>query len=306
MICAMIRRSRPFAIIALASLLATACAATSPAPVERRGGAAPIERRGGAAAPATQGASAPATAAAGTVVVPAGATLYEIAEQQRVSLRALIDANDLAFPFDLSAGQVLRLPPQNSYTVVRGDTLNALARRFSIQQRSLALLNGLREPYELRPGQVLTLPGPAEGGGLAAAPRVAAPTGPAPRFAWPISGRVIDGFGPKAAGRRNDGVNIAAGEGDPVAAAANGLIVYAGSELQGYGNLVLIQHAGGWVSAYAHLGRVTVAEDQSVTQGQTIGEAGSSGAVDRPQLHFELRRDGAPVDPLSELPRSPS
>jgi murein DD-endopeptidase MepM/ murein hydrolase activator NlpD len=299
----------------LAALLA-ACASSAPAPVERRGASAPIEHRGGSGgtnAPASvdRRETAASAAAAGTVVVRQGDTLYEIAEAQRVTVRGLIDANGLRFPFTLEAGQTLRLPSPYSYTVVRGDTLESVARRNSIQPRSLALLNGLREPYRLQPGQVLVLPGPAAGqapeGGPAAPPwpRGTLPSGPAPAFGWPVAGRIVDGFGPKEAGRRNDGVNIAAGEGDPVLATADGLVVYAGDDLAGYGNLLLVQHAGGWVSAYAHLSRLLVQEEQNVAKGQQIADAGSTGAVDRAQLHFELRHDGSPVDPLSVLPRQP-
>ena len=130
--------------------------------------------------------------------------------------------------------------------------------------------------------------------------------GPAPAFLWPVEGAVIDGFGPKAAGRRNDGINIAAREGEPVRAAAEGLVVYAGDELEGYGGLVLVSHAGGWVSAYAHNRALLVAENQIVAQGQVIAEAGGAGGVDRPQLHFELRRGGEAIDPLTALPARPS
>lgn len=321
---------RRFALYALLVPALGACGG-APAPLDRRSAAAPIEYRGAPPAPTTAPTSAPAQApvarasaaaapspapaAAGEIVVPAGATLYQIAEENRVSLRELVDANRLAPPFQLAAGQRLRLPPPNGYVVVRGDTLTSVARRHSIQPRSLALLNGLEEPYDLRVGQTLVLPGSVRDLEASAAPavagtspppvRVAAPTGPAPRFDWPLAGTVIDGFGPKDAGRRNDGVNIAAEAGATVRAAADGLVVYAGDELDGYGVLVLIQHAGGWMSAYAHNRRLLVAEEQRVSQGDPIAEAGSTGGVDSPQLHFELRRDGGAVDPLSELPPRP-
>ncbi len=133
-------------------------------------------------------------------------------------------------------------------------------------------------------------------------------TAGAGRFLWPATGQVISGFGPKADGQRNDGVNIAAASGDPVRAAAAGEVVYAGNQVPSFGNLVLIKHPGGWVTAYAHLADISVKNRDQVSQGQQIGVVGQTGAVDRPQLHFEIRyaptpRDKAtPVDPMTLLP----
>ncbi len=128
------------------------------------------------------------------------------------------------------------------------------------------------------------------------------------KFIWPASGPVIQGFGPKADGQRNDGLNITASTGDAVRAAADGEVVYAGDQVPSYGNLVLIKHPGGWVTAYAHMSRILVKNRDQVVQGQQIGAVGQSGSVDRPQLHFEIRyapspKDKAtPVDPALVLP----
>jgi murein DD-endopeptidase MepM/ murein hydrolase activator NlpD len=128
------------------------------------------------------------------------------------------------------------------------------------------------------------------------------------KFLWPATGQVISGFGPKSDGQRNDGVNIAAASGDSVRSAASGEVVYAGNQVPSFGNLVLIKHPGGWVTAYAHLAGIDVKNRDQVSQGQRIGDVGQTGAVDRPQLHFEIRyaptpRDKAtPVDPMTLLP----
>ena len=120
---------------------------------------------------------------------------------------------------------------------------------------------------------------------------------------------VISGFGAKPGGQRNDGLNIRAGSGDPVRAAAGGDVVYAGDQVPGFGNLVLIKHADGWVTAYGHLSRVGVRMQQKVSQGQEIGQAGTSGGVSEPQLHFEVRyapnpqERAKPIDPALVLPR---
>jgi murein DD-endopeptidase MepM/ murein hydrolase activator NlpD len=127
------------------------------------------------------------------------------------------------------------------------------------------------------------------------------------KFSWPLKGEVISTFGPKGPGQRNDGVNIAADAGEAVHAAAAGEVVFAG-ELPSFGNLVLIKHPGGWVTAYGHLSKVEVKMRDSVAQGQEVGLAGQTGLVDRPQLHFEIRyadtprARAKPVDPALILP----
>lgn len=129
------------------------------------------------------------------------------------------------------------------------------------------------------------------------------------RFIWPLRGDVLSTFGAKGTSQRNDGVNIRAEAGAPVHAAAAGDVVYAGDQVPGFGNLVLIKHADGWVTAYGHLGRVNVRMQEHVEQGQEIGEAGSTGGVSEPQLHFEVRfaptpqERARPIDPALVLPR---
>jgi murein DD-endopeptidase MepM/ murein hydrolase activator NlpD len=128
------------------------------------------------------------------------------------------------------------------------------------------------------------------------------------KFIWPVRGNVLSPYGLKANGAKNDGMNIQVQTGEAVRAAAGGEVVYAGDQVPSFGNLVLIKHAGGWVTAYANLGRITVSNREQVTQGQQIGVAGQSGAVASPQLHFEVRyaaspQDKAlPVDPALVLP----
>lgn len=117
------------------------------------------------------------------------------------------------------------------------------------------------------------------------------------RFAWPVDGRVISSFGPKAEGLRNDGINIAAPRGTAIRAAENGVVVYAGDALRAFGNMLLIRHADGWVSAYAHAERLLVKRGDTVNRGQTVATVGATGDVSQPQLHFQLRRQDKPVDP---------
>ncbi len=125
--------------------------------------------------------------------------------------------------------------------------------------------------------------------------------GALPSFRWPVRGRVIAGFGPKPNGQQNDGINLAVPEGTPVKAAEDGVVAYAGNELKGYGNLVLVRHANGYVSAYAHASELLVKRGDSVKRGQVIAKSGQTGNVTSPQLHFEIRKGSAPVDPQQYL-----
>ena len=219
--------------------------------------------------------------------------------------------------------------PQGRFHVVKPDETGiAIARAYGAAWRDLIALNQLQEPFVLRVGQRLRLPGlpspaaPAQtleqrarafdisiddvmtGSHPAAAraPRSAAIPLPAvigdmPAFRWPLPGRIVSGFGPKSGGRFNDGVNLKASFGEAVRAAGDGVVAYAGDAIAGFGNLLLVKHAGGWVSAYGHNEALLVARGQRVKAGEVIARAGQSGAVAEPQLHFELRRGRTPVDP---------
>jgi murein DD-endopeptidase MepM/ murein hydrolase activator NlpD len=127
------------------------------------------------------------------------------------------------------------------------------------------------------------------------------PVGGAPDFAWPVSGRVISDFGATANGGKNDGINIAAAMNTPIHASASGTVTYAGNELKDYGNLLLVKHAGGYTTAYAHADRMVVSKGDFVARGQVIGYVGQTGDVAVPQLHFEIRSATTPVNPHSYL-----
>lgn len=156
-------------------------------------------------------------------------------------------------------------------------------------------------PPKQQPQQVAARPPAAE----APPPPRQADAEPPPRspgrFLTPVKGPIISGFGPKPGGQHNDGLNIAAAKGTPVVAADNGVVAYAGNELRGFGNLLLIRHADGWVTAYAHLDRIDVERGAEVKRGQRIGAVGQSGGVPTPQLHFEVRKGSQAVDPKGML-----
>ncbi len=124
------------------------------------------------------------------------------------------------------------------------------------------------------------------------------------KFRWPLAGRVLAAFGPTGGGGRNDGINIAAPRGTPVRAAAAGVVSYCGNELKGYGNLVLLRHEGGYITAYAHVDNFIVNRNDHVAAGQVIAYSGATGDVATPQLHFEIRQGVRPVDPRALLPNT--
>lgn len=124
-------------------------------------------------------------------------------------------------------------------------------------------------------------------------------------FIWPVAdGKLISHFGPGPNGRSNDGINVGVAEGEPIWATAGGTVVYAGSDLKGYGNMVIIRHNGGWMTAYAHARSLSVKKDAAVKQGDIIGYVGMTGGVKSPQLHFAMRNGRTPVDPELYLPKN--
>ena len=245
-----------------------------------------------------------------------------------LSLAGLILANCSGTPRPFDPGY--RPAPATSFTVyVRpGDTLSEIAERYRVSEEDIVAINGITNPDYILSGDQLYVPAYGVGRAPArpnaaslqtqqvsyqpsnswAAPRRSAGDVPSTseRFLWPVSGRVISGFGTGVNGERNDGVNIIADRGTPFRAAGAGTVRYVGNELRGFGNLLLIQHDDGFVTAYAHADRVTVERGQRVEAGQFVGHLGSTGDVSEPQLHFEIRQGTRPVDPSGLLVEFPS
>ncbi len=270
-------------------------------------------------------------------VVQPGDTLYRIESQTGVGLRQIVSANNLLVPYTLEVGQRLTITGGLYHRVARGETGIAIARAYGASWAEIVTLNEIAPPYVLREGQRLRLPDSASAvpvlgdmtpenraasfslniddvmtGGEPAvsatgtpmpigAP-VARPASFAGSFDWPVNGSLIGRFGVAGGGKVNDGINIAALQGTSVLAASNGVVVYSGNEIGVFGGLVLVDHGGGWVTAYGHLGQLDVARGDKVVAGQTLGAVGDTGYVKQPQLHFEIRKDRKPVDPLTKLP----
>src|SRR5215218_6368088 len=269
--------------------------------------AAPAYNRPAAAAPAPKGvpaapppvATGPGgwTAQGGTAVsVKPGESLNTLASRYNVPPAAILSANNLKNAAQVAPGKRIVIPV---YSVgAAAPARPAAAKAAEPKPQLVQGSKGQAKPAE--PAKAETQVPKAEVAQTGSiAPQAAAPApAPAIGFRWPAKGRVIAGFGGTSA---NEGINIALPEGTPVKAAEDGTVAYAGSDVKGYGKLVLIRHDNGYVSAYAHNGEIAVKHGEKVKRGQAIAKSGQSGNVTSPQLHFEIRKGAQPVDPMPHL-----
>jgi murein DD-endopeptidase MepM/ murein hydrolase activator NlpD len=273
--------------------------------------------------------SAPATQAAPTPSINSSALPPPPAERIAASTPPAPAKPPLTTPSVPAAANL------SKHQVASGETLNKIARKYRVSVADLATVNKLAPNAKLKLGEQLAIPVRMTPPAKVEPPTKMAsslkPTAPPPggsahkitptpdmtaensaksaatlSFRWPARGRVISGFGPKPSGLENAGINLALPEGTPVKAAEDGVVVYASNALTTYGNLVLIKHASGFVTTYAHLSEINVKRDEPVKRGQVIGKSGQTGNVATPQLHFEIRKESTPVDPLPYLDRSNS
>lgn len=285
---------------------------------------------GVAGAKVAEAASAPAQS---TYKVQQGDTPHDIAEKLGVDEKALIERNNLN-PNNLRIGQVLAIPGKGSKSavaaqasippasnatpdvrVVKTTTILApgstsLAEEEAQEDAAADAKSGSKSDNtanKKQGGQAPDIAASPEitGEGSARVASVDALPAPDPMsgnsFRWPVKGRVIADFGARPDGGHNDGIDVAVPQGTSVKAAENGVVAYAGSELKGYGNLVLVRHANNWVSAYANNEEILVKRGDKVRRGQVIAKAGATGAVSQPQVHFELRKGSRPVDPTKYM-----
>lgn len=255
--------------------------------------------------PATVVASAPTTAPTPVAVpsdayvhvIASGESLYTIARLYNVTAQAIVSANGLPSPDKIYVGQRIVIPGMKGSSprpTVTAEIKQPLAAQPATKPQAKPTVVAEVDPVQATPKAV-------EPTVAANKPLVQPKSEPklsgAEKFRWPVSGRVITDFG----NSKGTGINIEAPEGAAVRAAENGQVIYVGSGVEGYGNLILIRHPNGYVSAYAHLKDMSVAKGDVVNRGDNIGSAGMTGGVSRPQLHFELRKGATPVDPLPLL-----
>ncbi len=251
--------------------------------------------------------------------VHAGDTLYSVARSNGMKAPALAQYNKIGWPYTLKVGQRLHIP--NGAGLAGGTVASAPRRtvaqapRPSVTRAAPTVKVASVPKPDRKPASEKKFTKPKSSPVKIAAVKPAAKSVrsgklPTPRaragskFRWPVRGRVISRFGRKPNGSKNDGINIAVPEGTSVKAAENGVVAYAGNELKGYGNLVLIRHSGNWVTAYAHNKSLLVRRGQRVKRGQVISKAGRTGSVTSPQLHFEIRKGSSAVNPMKSLESS--
>ncbi len=235
--------------------------------------------------------------------VQPGETLFALGRKYGVNPYRIAAYNGLPRNVQLKVGQVVRIPPAGgdwkgtapSPAVAHAEKAKVGRTEAKVARSEPVPTTEIRKPARKDSARIATsdpLPKTER--------QVPASSGTA-MFRWPVRGRIISTFGQKPNGTRNEGINIAVPEGTDVRAAADGVVAYAGNELKGYGNLVLIRHAGGWVTAYAHNKTLFVKRGERVRRGQVIAKAGRTGSVKTPQLHFEIRKGATAVDPLKYL-----
>ncbi len=252
---------------------------------------APPATRIASAAPTVPGAAsvgAPRTAlapTAGVHVVAPGETLHAIARLYGKPVLVLAKANNIPPDTMVRVGERIIIPNVRATPRAQAPVRAPTGPDFA----------GAESPHSARIAAPVAPP--AQQGPVKAAERA----GEMPSFRWPVRGRIIAGFGPKPNGLQNDGINLAVPDGTAIKAAEDGVVAYAGNELKGYGNLVLIRHSNGFVTAYAHASEILVKRGEAVKRGQVIARSGQTGNVTSPQLHFEIRKGATPVDPAQYL-----
>jgi murein DD-endopeptidase MepM/ murein hydrolase activator NlpD len=250
-------------------------------------------------APVSKPVMAPVAAASSVHVVNHGDTLMGIARRNHISVGELARANGLEAGAKLRVGMKINVP------------VKASAATAPLAQPAVAQAAPVSAPPVTKLAAVTADPQQkarlAQTTNVEETPATEAPvkaseaTGALPTFRWPVRGKVITSYGAKTNGKANDGINLAVPEGTPVKAAEDGVVAYSGNELKGYGNLVLVRHSNGYVTAYAHASEILVKRGDTIKRGQIIAKSGQSGEVSSPQLHFEIRKGSSPVDPLQFL-----
>jgi len=241
-----------------------------------------------------------AVAAAPAVhVVNPGDTLLSVARRNHVPLSELARANSLEPTAKLRLGMKLTVPGAKTAAVApAAQPVSVAAQPVAAVAPATKMAAAGGPPQSARLAQATAT---VEDAAVATPVKATEATGALPTFRWPVRGKVITSYGAKTNGKSNDGINLAVPEGTPVKAAEDGVVAYSGNELKGYGNLVLVRHSNGYVTAYAHASELLVKRGDAIKRGQIIAKSGQSGEVGSPQLHFEIRKGSSPVDPLQFL-----
>jgi len=256
------------------------------------------------AAPKAAPAAVPVITPPSVHVVNRGDTLMSIAHRNHVPVGELAKANGIDANSKLKLGQKITVPGAKSAAATAPAAAQpavAAGQPAPVAAPATKLATATPEPQQkARLAQATATP-EAAAAATETPVKTAEATGALPTFRWPVRGRVVTGYGAKTNGKSNDGINVAVPEGTPVKAAEDGVVAYSGNELKGYGNLILVRHSNGYVTAYAHASELLVKRGETIKRGQIIAKSGQSGEVGSPQLHFEIRKGSSPVDPLQFL-----
>ncbi len=239
--------------------------------------------------------SAPVRTSDNVHIVQPGESLIGIARRNGLTLSEIARANNIQPYTKVNIGDRIAIPAGRR-PVAAAQPAPAPQQQFVQQQRPAPQVEKVAS-IPAQSARLATQEAPVAENPV----KEAEAAGAMPSFRWPVKGRIIAAFGAKVNGVTNDGINLAVPEGTPVKAAEDGVVAYAGNELKGYGNLVLVRHANGFVSAYANASELLVKRGDSVKRGQDIARAGQTGNVTSPQLHFEIRKGSTPVDPTKYL-----
>lgn len=218
------------------------------------------------------------------ITVAKGDTLYSISRKYQIPVNDLAVMNKLSAPFALSVGQKIKVPKLDAVQT-RSSSEIMQAQQKKPETKIVQSEKTQKTKISSDPSKQL--------------PKISARSNA--KFSWPVRGKILSGYGAKNNGLFNDGINISASKGTDVKAAENGVVAYAGNEVKGMGNLVIIQHSDGWMTVYAHMDSMSVRRGNTVSVGQNIGKIGMTGKVDKPQLHFEIRKGTKAYDPVAYL-----
>ena len=289
--------TRVILVAVLAAVLHACASSTAKAPIDSRNN----QKQGSSKTYSGSQKTAPAPGGSDYHVVQAGDTLYSIAWRYGLSYRDLASINGIRSPYTIYKGQRLHVKPGSQQQA---------AKTVALQQPAAVKAAPVAAPAATAPVSKPAPPKTASPAATTTTQKAATAAAPAPtgkkapsydgKWVWPTRGRVLTPFQPSGTGKR--GIDIGGHEDQPVKAAANGKVVYAGSGLVGYGRLIIVKHSENLLSAYGHNSKLLVAEGEYVSAGQMIAKMGSSG-TSRNELYFEIRKDGKPVDPLKYLPR---
>ena len=242
------------------------------------------------------------------IKIVTGDTLDSISKKYKVTKKELIRFNNIIFPYILKPGKFIKIPLPKRYKIKKGDTLYKIAKCNSTKILEIKNKNININEKKLIVGSLINLPYYSINNCKLKSENIAKKNRFIKKsikskeiFIWPVQGSIITYFGKQKGGRKNDGINILSVKGNPVRAAMAGKVIYRGNELLAWGNLIIIKHKNNWTTAYAHLDKLLVRKGEIIKTGDIIASVGKTGNVDKSQLHFQVRKNSKPLDPIKFL-----